>query len=75
MARRYPKPFGVIPPLVIEPWRDCKSCGLVIWNGDSVWVTKEKVTCFTCGQEDRELGIGYLDWAGLVLAGLDDLIG
>jgi len=38
-------------------------------------VTKDKVTCFTCGQEDRELGIGYLDWAGLVLAGLDDLIG
>lgn len=61
-----------IKPAVPAPevHSECPDCGLVIYKLESIWQMTDRFVCFDCREVYQEMGLGYMDCAGLVLPGV-----
>lgn len=74
--------FMAPPPEYIRPpdpeqifFGDCATCSYAVFEGETIWVFAAGWCCYTCRVDRTVTAEGYLYCAGLVLAGLEDIVG
>lgn len=53
-----------------EKIMDCPDCGNTIVEGDTIWQMSGRAVCFECRPEYQSRGLGFMDFAGLILPGM-----
>jgi hypothetical protein len=71
-----PPPIHVpTPQPAPELFGNCTGCGSIVLHGDTIWISRDVWRCYDCALFSSVLPRpGYLDCAGLVLAGFEDIV-
>lgn len=59
----------------VEPCGYCSECDRVVVTGESIWARpRQVIVCWDCLMKNPERRDGWVDCAGLILGGLDDIV-